>query len=274
MVWPAIIAAGAALAGGALSGDRNRRSVHEQMDFQREFAQMGIRWRVADAKAAGIHPLYALGSSGASAAPISVGDSYGPVLAEAGQDISRAMMAGKGSKDRLGDFMKDAEAAQYQRDSRKLDLEERSTRIAGQVLQNENEMLKQGAMLRALRLSEQMRRQPSFPDGTAPLGAIKDVPSERVSGDALMPGREAASTPGMRTFRYGNERSMDLPGAELSESLEGMGVMGHLVGPYMTMRHWLDQGENYFRRRDREAPPGYRWEHVGNAWRLRPIEGR
>lgn len=37
--------------------------------LQREFAQMGIRWKVDDAKAAGLHPLYALGGSGAAYAP-------------------------------------------------------------------------------------------------------------------------------------------------------------------------------------------------------------
>lgn len=55
-------------------------------DLQREFAQHGIRWRVEDAKAAGIHPLYALGASGASAAP-----SF--TVEGSGQDLSRAIHA-------------------------------------------------------------------------------------------------------------------------------------------------------------------------------------
>lgn len=37
--------------------------------LQREFAQMGIQWRVADAKAAGLHPVYALTGGGAAYAP-------------------------------------------------------------------------------------------------------------------------------------------------------------------------------------------------------------
>lgn len=41
----------------------------EQIALQREFAQQGIRWRVEDAKAAGIHPLAAVGASGASYSP-------------------------------------------------------------------------------------------------------------------------------------------------------------------------------------------------------------
>lgn len=39
---------------------------------QKEFAQMGIRWRMEDAKAAGLHPLSVLGASGASYSPSTV----------------------------------------------------------------------------------------------------------------------------------------------------------------------------------------------------------
>lgn len=62
--------------------------------LQREFAQMGLRWKVEDAKAAGIHPLYALGGQGAMASPISVGQPAAPSGPGAwgthGQDLSRA----------------------------------------------------------------------------------------------------------------------------------------------------------------------------------------
>ena len=45
-------------------------------EHQKEFAQNGIRWKVADAKAAGLHPLAALGASTASYSPSAViGDS-------------------------------------------------------------------------------------------------------------------------------------------------------------------------------------------------------
>ena len=91
MVNPAIIAAGIGAAGNIFSGLIGRSSsstpdtstfyqnwrnddmawAREQFDrneaLQREFAQNGIRWRAADARAAGLHPLAALGSSGASA---------------------------------------------------------------------------------------------------------------------------------------------------------------------------------------------------------------
>lgn len=78
----------------------------EQFDrnevLQREFAQSGIRWRTADARAAGLHPLFALGGSGAAYSPTVTaggdnftgsGDGGGRYLAQMGQDIGRAISA-------------------------------------------------------------------------------------------------------------------------------------------------------------------------------------
>jgi len=45
-------------------------AMHNQnIQLQKDFAQHGIRWRVEDAKAAGIHPLAAVGAAGASYSP-------------------------------------------------------------------------------------------------------------------------------------------------------------------------------------------------------------
>lgn len=60
-------------------------------DMQKEFATHGIRWRVEDAKAAGIHPLYAIGASGASASPS---------FQMPGQDLSRAIHATRTGSER------------------------------------------------------------------------------------------------------------------------------------------------------------------------------
>jgi hypothetical protein len=104
-VGPAI-AAGASLLGGALgrsssSKAREAEGVQRDLDrqLQREFAQSGIRWKVNDAKLAGIHPLYALGAQTHSFAPTSAGvsmtgDPFADSLQSAGQDIGRAVQAG------------------------------------------------------------------------------------------------------------------------------------------------------------------------------------
>lgn len=92
-MWPALIAAGASLIGSKMAQD----TAEDQQNIQREFAQSGIQWKVQDAKAAGVHPLFALGASPASYSPVV---SQAPqMIADAGQNISRAAMASQQAKD-------------------------------------------------------------------------------------------------------------------------------------------------------------------------------
>lgn len=74
----------------AQSAERQQQA---NLEAQREFAQHGIRWKVEDAKAAGLHPLYAIGSAGASYAPnpITVTDGMGKAMANMGQNVSNAI---------------------------------------------------------------------------------------------------------------------------------------------------------------------------------------
>ena len=76
-----------------LGGFMGRKAQKTEYERQKEFAQEGIRWKVADAKAAGIHPLYALGASTASYSPSTVGDPLADALRDGSQDISRAAAA-------------------------------------------------------------------------------------------------------------------------------------------------------------------------------------
>jgi len=66
-------------------------SARSQIKAQKQFAKKGIQWRVKDAKAAGLHPLYALGAQIPSFSPVM--DATGSHLAQMGQDISRARKA-------------------------------------------------------------------------------------------------------------------------------------------------------------------------------------
>lgn len=81
--------------GDIVGGHLNRKSVRAQQDqsdaMQREFAQMGVRWKVADAKAAGVHPLFALGAQTQGYTPSGVvSDSYSE-LGRAGQHLGNAV---------------------------------------------------------------------------------------------------------------------------------------------------------------------------------------
>lgn len=107
-----VIGAGLDFAGGliganmqnAARNDANRiqqNQFHEQMQWQKELAMMGLTMKVNDAKAAGIHPLFALGAPPASFSPISIGgssaesggDTISRGLSSAGQNIQRAIAA-------------------------------------------------------------------------------------------------------------------------------------------------------------------------------------
>lgn len=90
---PALIGAGATLLGGVLSDRSRERQAESAEATQREFAQMGIRWRVEDAKAAGLHPLYALGGPSATYSPPPITTGLGDSLRQAGQDLGRALQA-------------------------------------------------------------------------------------------------------------------------------------------------------------------------------------
>lgn len=77
-------------------------------EAQREFAQMGIRWKAADARAAGLHPAFAMGASTHSFSPVSIdggsSTNYSGALGSMGQDLGRAITATSTAKERDDNF--------------------------------------------------------------------------------------------------------------------------------------------------------------------------
>jgi hypothetical protein len=87
-----LIGAGSSIIGGILGRKNAKKQSQREYERQKEFAQHGIRWKAADAEAAGISKLYALGANTTSYSPQSVGGSdYG--ISQAGQNIGRAIEA-------------------------------------------------------------------------------------------------------------------------------------------------------------------------------------
>lgn len=98
------------IAGNALSSYSQRAAADKNLYYQKEFAQNGIRWRVADAKAAGIHPLAALGAHTQSYTPVFQGSDYGDLgLSEMGQSINRAIEAKQTQAERKQQFELDSQ---------------------------------------------------------------------------------------------------------------------------------------------------------------------
>lgn len=100
MPWGALGSAAIGAVGSLIGGHNASKSAEAQAALQyahqKEFAQNGIRWKVADAKAAGIHPLAALGAQTVSYNPVGVQtDDKGisEALGRMGQGVSRAYEA-------------------------------------------------------------------------------------------------------------------------------------------------------------------------------------
>lgn len=108
------MAAGAALGGilGSAEGDGGARdrmqaqhdTARDQLTFQQNLATHGVRWRVEDARLAGIHPSLALGMQPGSAGGVALnfdsGEDRNGWLAGAGHSISRAVDATRTSEER------------------------------------------------------------------------------------------------------------------------------------------------------------------------------
>lgn len=123
-----LISAGANIAGGLIGAEnqedeRTRQNTVYWQNVQREenARAHAIRTRVDDAREAGIHPLYALGASVGNYSPSVIGgvsgNPMGAGLAAAGQDISRALMAGTDGKGRVDAFSQAMQALQLERGS-------------------------------------------------------------------------------------------------------------------------------------------------------------
>jgi len=82
------VGAGIGLIGGALSNIFNKKQADRGYAQQKEALQHSIRWRVADAKAAGIHPLYAMGAPSLNMTPIVQQDNIGPAVQNMGQSMA------------------------------------------------------------------------------------------------------------------------------------------------------------------------------------------
>lgn len=105
--WAAVIPGVATVAGGILDHLSGRRQAEKDRDFQREFAQHGVRWRVEDARRAGIHPLAALGAQTHAAQSYvgGHGSPFGNMARNLGQDLSRAISATRTKEERAANML-------------------------------------------------------------------------------------------------------------------------------------------------------------------------
>lgn len=184
-----LISAGASLLGGLMGQKKADETQARQEALQREFAQNGIQWKVADAKAAGIHPLYALGASTSSYAPISVGSPLPAAMSNMGQDLSRAFNATRSSSARLEAFSEASQGLQL----KNMDLQ-------NQLLASQIAKINQAGSPPAMpgineRFMVEGQPQPStaVPSGVPGTSLINTKPMERQAASPEAPYQEAGA---------------------------------------------------------------------------------
>lgn len=171
-------------------------------EHQKEFAQNGIRWKVADAKAAGLHPLAALGASTASYSPSAViGDSPDySFLKDMGQGIDRAMDAKATQRERAEREQKENALFNEELKGKQLQNQETETRIQSMKWDMTMELARNAAQ--SARTQQQVPAMPSLaPDGSLMPGqgnatsfsGIETKPAEIVTNEPGRPGQERGS---------------------------------------------------------------------------------
>lgn len=269
------------LIGGAIDesmADDGGYAGRANYDAQREFAQNGLQWKAADARAAGLHPLAALGGSGAAFSPSFVAgqtpnfDTSGlfddmDSMKAVGQNTDRAQRA------TISDYDREMQAAT----------------LRNQQLQN--------ALIEG-QLAETWGRvmgQPSNPPGPGPQSGIRVQPTGQVKqgvvqlkpsqSESTRPGDKglaAGTSPLFREQQISNNTSWDLLSPEAGELFEAYGEFAKpvLAGAVHAKRWWDNTAgpaaQKWWDNRPAARPrkpgtPQNRW-NLGNS--LPPLDRR
>lgn len=160
--------------GSVASSLLGKSAADKQADLQKDFAQKGIQWKVKDAKAAGIHPLYALGANTVSYSPVSVGQpDLGAMGADIGQAIDRVSTAPEKAQGALGALA--LERAGLENDLLRAQIQRARINTAGQVA---------GPIL-APTTNQQMTEHPDWVVGNPELGQRSEDAYGEVGGSLI-----------------------------------------------------------------------------------------
>lgn len=244
MGWGSIVSAGASLVGGLMGKKSGEEQQENNAALQKEFAQNGIRWKVADAKAAGIHPLAALGAQTQSYTPMVIGDPMADALANAGQDIGGAINRQQTNQERADTMAKQTAAVA----ARQKVVDGMATTRAN--LEN-SKLQSEIALLNSQIRRNMMGMPPPMPDNltqSGPTAAQRGGPGyvikpAEVTASGSNPAVTAGVNPGFSDFRIGGKDvgfNIQLPSAQTgSEAFESM---GEILAPLTVGTHWALQG--------------------------------
>ncbi|AXL15117.1 DNA pilot protein [Microviridae sp.] len=221
------------IVGGIIGGNNAQAVAGMNYEAQKEFAQNGIRWKVEDAKRAGIHPLYALGASTNGFTPVRgyEGD-YGisDAAAHFGQGFERAQQAKMTKEERDKQDVRDA----IQDMAALEDLRQKKRMNDAQIRLADSEIFRNFALsTSALRKTGLPPAMPGGSGGVIPgqgesyaTGQTTPEISEVVTSAAGLPSVQAGSPPDARFYSTATGRA-PLPTEESGDAMDaafGSGV--------------------------------------------------
>jgi len=234
-------------------------SASKDRKYQKQFAQNQIQWRVADAKAAGVHPLYALG---ASVTPYtSVGDGgAGASMSALGQDISRAKMATLDRRER------EAAANAAALDAR-MRMENERARTKSEIMESAARTDLIRSQIARLNSAQVGPPQPALESSMG--GRVEPQPSRPTIGHPNNPARDPGSITEYRFSQLPNGDLVPVP------STDWQGMVDEMFSPQGMGWTWRNNivpffDHNYFPRPDpQQHPPrpGYEWRWTGRGFR-------
>lgn len=241
-IFGGIASAVGSVAGGVLglvgsnNSAANAAAINRQnYEAQKEFAQNGIRWKVADAKAAGLHPLAALGAQTSSYSPSAVvGDSPDySFLRDAGQGIGRAVEAKMTQRERDEEEKRSQLLFNMQLKNAYLEGEERKARIRG--LDADTTLALAKASESSVRNQQQVPALPSLVqdgavipgqsqsrgvNGAFPTGDIQPDVSSVPTSVRGVPSVQAGTPPDVRFYLGTGNTRVPLPTEQAADAMD------------------------------------------------------
>lgn len=265
------IGAVGSIAGGLIGANNAQSVAGMNYEAQKEFAQNGIRWKVEDAKRAGIHPLYALGASTQGYSPTSgyTGDfGISDAAAHFGQGYERAQQAKMTKEERDKQDVRDA----IQDMAALEDLNQKRRMNDAQIRLANSEIFRNFALsTNALRKTG---LPPAMPGGLGGViagqgnsyatGQTTPEISSVVTSEKGTPSVQAGSPPDVRFYRTISGGRAPLPTEDAGDAMDAALGAGLQWSFRNNLVPWL---ANFFPINDPHRLPGEYYDLLGGQYR-------
>lgn len=230
---PSLISAGGNFLGGLANIYQGNKAMRQEehlaqrnIDYQKEYAQNALQWRINDGKAAGLHPLFSMGAQLPSFTPVAVSDRGSAQSAQGWSDIGRSIGDGAAAYAKWKQDRKFDQIEQGVRDGK--DYTKVHT-LQDQIMQTEADLREESVTaarldndIRRLELENRYQNKAGQIDNPEPemSDAVNYKPDQVIRGSN---GQTAGTHPAWKKWQLDKDLYIDLPWSDegVAESLEG-----------------------------------------------------